>query len=409
MISLGLLKSSQNPRLHLFYSLKTRIVFLILFAIVYGFPNNSTCQPAHSNKHLIIEDILIEGNSKTKKDVIFDLLTIETGDTITPALLTENNDKLSQTKFFKNVDIYTRPGSIKGNLIVIIEIIERIWPYYRFEGGKSELEGWYIVPLSFRFDNFFGHGNLMSWQITIGDRISRNSINYQNPHLLHSKATLSASLYGENQNFVHYFGEQDTTENVESIGLKFTLKGNEGFSRYLFSSFRVAKYKPSRNDTLETFFPDDFNKAQINSFTAGLRADFRDNETFPLNGFWGLFSVEFANKILGSDINFPKINIDTRFYKKISNFNVYALHIKGNITSSDAPFYERFYLGGSYSLRGFRYGFLTPRGWGTKLLLIQNEFRIPLSTKKFPYHKHTAVFFIDSGGIWAPDQNHSFE
>ncbi|RMF59759.1 MAG: hypothetical protein D6743_15890, partial [Calditrichaeota bacterium] len=113
---------------------------------------------------------------------------------------------------------------------------------------------------------------------------------------------------------------------------------------------------------------------------------------------------ELAHDQVGSDVNFSKITLDTRFYKRVFDKEVVAFHFKGGYASQNTPFYERFYLGGANSLRGYPDRRLTPVGWGTKLILTNTEFRFPLSTKNFPYHKSSAVLFFDAGGIWKPGQ-----
>ena len=140
---------------------------LLIFALCLSWCNFSSGKAQTNNKTLIIENIEIEGNDKTKSEVIFRQMTIKPGDVLNPSELIENTERLEQTNFFKEAEIYTRPGSQKGLVIVVVEITERTWPYYRFEGGHSDLNGWYIIPVSFRFDNFFGHGKLTGWQMKI--------------------------------------------------------------------------------------------------------------------------------------------------------------------------------------------------------------------------------------------------
>jgi outer membrane protein assembly factor BamA len=136
----------------------------------------------------------------------------------------------------------------------------------------------------------------------------------------------------------------------------------------------------------------------------GLQLDKRDNPVYPVKGYWGVLSAERADSFYGSDINMWKFLLDARLYQAINRRNVFAFHLKGGYTTETAPFYERFYLGGLNSLRGYAYSRLTPIGWGTKLLLTQFEYRFPLSKSKFPYHNHTGVLFFDAGGIWLPGQ-----
>ncbi len=423
-----------NNQINMFTGLSKTIYFPIKFyclwlGLVYLIslhPESALSQPVDSTRQLIVENIEIVGNTKTKQNVIFRLLTISPGDVINPALVEENHRRLSQTNFFKEVDIYARPGSEKGKLVVVIEVKERRWPYFQFEGGHSDLNGWFFVPASLRFDNFFGRGNFMWVRWLLGDKISMLSLGYRNPNLFDNSAFLDIELFGADQRFIHYFtsditsqavnlGNERVTQKVNLGGLRTKIGGTEGILKYFYFSFRINTYTPdttaslSTNDSTITSFPseiaNELGKTKVNAFSVGIYADHRDNTIYPLNGFWGALSGELAHDEVGSDVNFPRITFDTRFYKQIFGRQVLALHVKGGYTTKKAPFYERFYLGGANSLRGYPDRRLTPIGWGTKMILTSTEYRFPISKRNFPFHKVSGILFFDSGGIWQPGQN----
>ncbi|MFQ5866068.1 MAG: outer membrane protein assembly factor [bacterium] len=385
------------------------IIFLLLIHPILAFS-----QRADSTRQLIVEHIEVTGITKTSRNVIFRYLTIQQGDVINPARVAANQRRLSQTNFFKEVDFYTRPGSEKGKVVVVIEVKERRWPYFQFEGGHSDLNGWYFVPASLRFDNFFGHGNFIGIRWFIGDRVSKLSLGYRNPNLFDDTAFLDIELYGATHDFIHYFGTSRIRQNVASGGFRIKFGGTQGLSKHVYFGYRIETYEPSLtakitdNDSTITSFPpeiaDDLERTKIGAFSLVLHADLRDNPYYPLKGFWGALSGELAHEEVGSEINFSKITLDTRFYQRIFGRQVFAFHLKTGYATENAPFYERFYLGGANSLRGYPDRRLTPIGWGSKLILTNTEFRFPLSSKNFPYHKATGILFFDAGGRWLPDE-----
>lgn len=379
-------------------------IFCLLFSILLLFPQYCKGQSADSTRQIIIEKIEIVGNSKTEPDVIFRYITFKSGDFFNPAVLVANYRRLSQTNFFKKVDIYPRPGSEKGQVVVVVEVKERNWPNFRFEGGNSDLDGWYIVPISLRFDNFFGKGNFIGGQFKIGTRIAKFLLNYQNPNMFNSSGFLDIELFWASQEFIHYVGSSQTHLPVEYPGIRFRIGGTRAWYKYIFFAYRNINYNNFLSGPPDPSFADDFQDTRVSAFTLGVHSDQRDNPAYPLRGFWGALTAERADKFYGSDVNISKFTFDARIYKRISRKNVFAFHFKAGYTTEEAPFYERFFLGGGNSLRGYDDARLTPIGWGTKLLLTQSEFRFPLSNKKFPHHKHTGVIFFDAGGIWLPGQ-----
>lgn len=75
----------------------------------------------------------------------------------------------------------------------------------------------------------------------------------------------------------------------------------------------------------------------------------------------------------------------------------------------DPPFYEKFYLGGPNSLRGFADRSLSPDGGGNQLYQSGMELRFPLTRKNFPNHFLTGVVFWDGGANLAKGQNLSID
>lgn len=390
--------------------LSTPIMLLIAGVVTLSF-QSAFAQTPDSTRQLIVEKIEIVGNTKTHPEVIYQHLTIGPGDAIDPARIEENDRRLEQTNFFKEVEFYTRPGSETGKLILIIEIKERRWPYFQFEGGFSDLNGWFFVPASLRFDNFSGGGELLGLRWVLGDRVSKLALGYRRTF---EAVALDMELYGGGQQFIHYFGAARGQQNVGFGGARFELRSTRGWLKHFFYAYRVGSYNPDgfvtlteTDSTLNLLPPQlakDIDKTQIGVIALGAAIDTRDNPIYPLNGFWGALTAEIANDRFGSDRDFGKVTFDGRFYKQTWRHQVLALHVKAGYAGASAPFYERFYLGGANSLRGYDDRRLTPLGWGTKLFLSSAEFRFPLTTKHFPNHKSSGVVFFDAGGIWSPGE-----
>lgn len=374
---------------------------LIVLLLLIFCPFPAVGQEGARGRQLIVEGIEIEGNSKTRPQVISRYLVLEAGSPITSEALLVSKQRLIATQFFKQADVYTRPGSQKGKVVVVVEVEERKWPYYRFEGGHGDLDGWYVAPVGFCFDNFAGRGHQLDWKWKIGSRISRDDFHYRHPYMMDGAGALDVQLFEEDQHFFHFIHGDEVEERVKSSGIIAQLSGTGGRYRHAFIAVRNQHYRPAFHSRLDSLFHDDFRDSQIAALVLGLQGDTRDNDRYPLKGLWGRLSGELA---LGSEANFPKIEADIRFYRRMSKRNVFALRLHGGYVGEDAPFYERFYLGGPYSLRGYPTARLTPIGWGTKLFLVQSEMRFPLSEKKFPRHKHTAVIYFDLGGIWLPGE-----
>lgn len=388
-----------------------------LLVLALLLPLAAGAQPAPPHRRLTLESFEFAGNSKTKPEVIRRRVGLEIGDEITPEIIERSRLRLERTNFFKEVSVYARPGSAKGRIVLIVEVKERRWPYFQFEGGHNDLDGWYFVPASLRFDNAFGHGRRFGLKWYLGDRQSKLSLSYGAE--IFGRFDFSAEVFGANKDFIHYLNSLRASQNVNYGGLALRVSGKSGFLRHVFFGYRTLSFDPDnfarREDNarieggvLPASVADDLGKRTFQTLTLGLRLDTRDNPVYPLKGVWGAFTSELSDETKGGTAQFTKLTLDARAYQRIDSERVFAFHAKAGYITRFSPFYERFYLGGANSLRGYRERRLTPTGWGAKLFLTNAELRFPLSKERFPYHRSTGVVFFDAGGIWRNGQKPRF-
>ena len=133
--------------------------------------------------------------------------------------------------------------------------------------------------------------------------------------------------------------------------------------------------------------------------------DRRNQISYPTSGWWTGFRFTQADMQLGGDVTFSRIIIDGRYYQQIYKGIVTALRLKYGYISSSAPFYEKFYLGGPNSLRGYADRSLSPDGGGNQLYQTGLELRFPITRNRFPNHFVTGVLFWDSGANLDKDQS----
>lgn len=369
-----------------------------------------------SNQTLRLERIEIQGTTKTRHSVIHRHLRMKPGDEITPELIAQNYDALAATNFFKRVDFSSKPGSAPGNVILVIDIVERYWPWLEVAGGFSELEGWYIIPLGVRFDNFFGRGDLGGARFLIADRTGGFYLHYRHPQIFKTRFDFQMEVGGTNQQFIHYVEGREALHDVEKGEANLAFIGARGFARHMSFGFRFNQWRPegratfSANDSsfqlLSPPLAAQLAETKVNSVFFRLEKDSRNDRLFPQRGVWGALALEVADSALGGDVNFTSLTFDGRVYAPLGR-NTFAVRAKAARISAAAPFYERYYLGGAYSLRGFAERGLTPLGWGTELLLAQAELRFPVAGN-MQSPSMSATLFFDLGSLKTPKTAHDF-
>lgn len=358
---------------------------------------------------LIVERIEILGATKTRRHVIHRYLQLKPGDAVTPEMIDRDYAALTATHFFKQVDFSSKPGSEPGKIVLVIEVTERRWPWLEFAGGFSELQGWYLVPAGVRCDNLLGGGNIAGARLVIGDRTGGFFLHFRQPDLLASGFDLQFETGSSATDYIHYLDGRQALHKVRRGAARIALRGSRGWARFFSAGIHFENVRPeaefeAKNVTRTDFPPAlaaQLTKEKINTFFARLQIDTRDDPYFPRAGTWGALSFDRAEAALGATRRFNRIVLDGRWYRALGS-SVLALHGKAGRVGPAAPFYERFYLGGAYALRGFPERGLTPLGWGTELLLAQAEMRFPVAGELHRPGLMGAIFF-DAGRIRTAD------
>lgn len=383
-------------------------ILLIFYSSLVGQPDS--LQLPHP-RSLVVESIEIQGNTKTRPEVIRYLLDFQEGDRIDQARLNRNVRHLNESGFFKDVDVYTQPGSERGRIVVFIEIKERRYPYLQFKSGYNELDGWYISPIGLRFDNLFGRGNRLGFEFLIGDRVTGTDLGFSKINLFRSELNFRLLFFARTRQFVHYLNDVQYLQEVKQGGLSLRFNGNRGFLRYLWIEFvsenfdadnfmSRASNSDERSPLPEILLPD-IGEKKIGRLILSAYLDTRDRRIYPTLGWWGSISFDQVSTQFGAYTDFKKAILDVRKYQEIGHHWVIALRAKGAWVEDKAPFYEKFYLGGPNSLRGYKDRGLNPLGYASRLVQGSVELRFPLTRPNFPNHFITGVLFLDSGQAWS--------
>ncbi len=104
-----------------------------------------------------------------------------------------------------------------------------------------------------------------------------------------------------------------------------------------------------------------------------LNWDSRDNNLFPRRGQYFRFSTAFYGRVMGSEFNFTRSELDMRSYFPIGG-SVLALKAYLGTRGGKPPFDHLSLLGGESLLRGYYLGRYRDKG----MLLFQAEYRMPL-------------------------------
>jgi outer membrane protein insertion porin family len=425
------------------HMLRTFWISMILFALgtpdgTLAFDRPPTTGSAATKKSLHLEAIRIEGNQRIKDKVILKYIQMIPGDMVNVDILEQARFTLLATDYFKEVDLSTQPGSERGSVVLNIEVIERTYPIIETGFGYHDLQGWFLTLIGLRLDHAFGVESQTRIGIRLGFHLAGIDAEWEKPAARTGDFGAGVRGYIYSQRHLFYGQGPHTPQNfagdppqnvwigsdwrqfeqqINRAGVEATIQYRAGDATRFFFGLKVDKIDPDSSftdidlDNLERPFDElpatlklSIDQTILTGFLFRLIRDARNHPSHPTSGSFARLTIEANTKFLGGDEIFTKATADVRRHFHLGNGWVSSTRISGGIVSSSAPYFERFYVGGSYSIRGFRALSLSPTDGDNGYWMASEELRWPLISSKGAPPRLTGLIFFDIGQGWQQGQ-----
>jgi len=316
------------------------------------------------------ERIEISGNTKTRDKVIRREMEIYEGHKYSESLLERSRQRITALGYFERVDISTSQGSAPDKLKAIVEVTERPTGTFQVGAGFSSIES-FIATAQIQQANLFGNGQSFALNGQVSGLRQLINARYFEPYVLDSQFSFVLELFDTLQAYTD-FGQTSIGGNI-TFG--YPLKQPELVASLTYT----AEEDRVSTGTANTFFgtasaislfqtlplANLFNDGLTSSIRPALTYDTRDNRLFPTSGIYLRGSVEMATSWLGSHNLFLRDRFTGRYFYPLGLGIVLKLNQElGLVTSPSAdgvPIFARFFLGGIYDVRGFRFRTVGPR------------------------------------------------
>ncbi|HHT37532.1 MAG TPA: BamA/TamA family outer membrane protein [Firmicutes bacterium] len=344
-----------------------------------------------------IEEIVLEGNEKTKDNVILRELSFAPGDILDFVEVSTSLQRVFMLGYFEEINYSIQEGKDPDSAVLTVLMKEQKTGSADFGAGYSSKNGLFgYIDIS--DDNFLGNGQRANIFFEIGRGTRSYRLGFYEPYLLSDGTSFGIELYNEHDDIQGKYGEDEETV----TGTQHVLGGNVSLGRRLgdYSRFNLSL----RADSFK--FSGDIdeyeNPYKLLTIGAGISDNTTNHPFKPSEGYKTNFNFETGFRFNDEISTYSKVTVfHSRYYELFELFDdnvVLAVRgMGGRALTGKLPNSELYRIGGSETLRGYDFG---QEGLvGDKVLLVNTELRFPI------YDFISGVVFADIGKAWEPDQN----
>ena len=326
-----------------------------------------------------VQKIEIRGNLKTKDKVIRRELAISPGDVLDMVRVKISKQRLEGLEYFEKVDLRPEPidPPTPGQKNLIVNVDEKNTGNFTVGAGFSSVDslvGYAEVSQSnfdlFHPPYFTGAGQKIRLRVQIGTQRQDYELSFVEPWFLNRKLSLGVDLYRHQLNFESPNNIYDETRTGAKISLTRALGSDfligsvnytlEDVGISLNSGWHDVNSSGGRN--VPQAILDERGDHLYQRFGGSLAYDTRNSTQLPNHGQ----RSEISGELSAGDKTFYKVELTSSWYfPGFMKGHVIEVGGRGGLADSlsggDVPFYDRYYLGGLYSLRGYKYRNVAPR------------------------------------------------
>jgi outer membrane protein insertion porin family len=358
-------------------------------------------------KKVYFELIDISGNKRTRDKVIRRELNVYEQELFSGKKLKRGVRNLYRLDFFEDVKVDTVRGSSDDKIILEIDVEEKSTGQFQFGGGYSTIDYGYVMA-SVAERNLFGRGQTLKFNSTVSAKSSAYTLSFTEPYLFDTPISAGFEVYKTEREYNTY----DKKSEGGRIKFGFPVVTDTRF--YWSYTYDISDIFNIEDDAAKSI-QEMYGKNVTSSTQTTLRYDTRNRIYNPTEGTNSHLSVEYAG--LGGDIAFTKYTAGSSWYFPIFFGTTIMVNGRAGYVHDHGwgllPDYERFYLGGMYTVRGFKSRDIHAEEQdpddpnvsyeigGNTFIQMNLEWGIPLISEA----GMVWVLFVDTGGVFGKDED----
>ena len=340
--------------------------------------------------------VLVAGNTKTRDKVVRRELLTNEQELFAGTKITQSRNALQRTGYFEDVQITTKKTEQPDAVDVLVDVKEGPTGTFQVGAGYGSGDG-FLFNANISEKNLMGRGQGVSGSFSIGSSRQDFILNATDPYFNDTKMAVGLEAFNTEREYTDFderkigFGV-NTSYPLKDFRMPFfgrspadanrgsdLLAGDAPMTMWDYMRGGLSYGLTHENiDGVSSTAPDSIQseagKTLTSSVTPGITYDSRDHFFAATEGTKSAFSVKTAG--IGGDTRFIKSDLSGRWHypllkdPKWGGSYVLALggsvgygigFSKNNDGNRDLPLFERYFLGGINSIRGFAERSIGPR------------------------------------------------
>ena len=353
-------------------------------------------------------EIRVLGNEKLAESVILKQITFSENESYDLRKTQKTQQRIQNLGMFQFVTIKSMLNEIENNKVPI-EILVKELPYWSVKTGVGYgLEDRFRLSLKVEKLGFLGGARRASFFAKYSYLEPYHfSLDVTQPSFINPQGSISINPF--------LIKEHEESYDLQKYGFSTTLRQNltnitNTFLKYKFERDNL-QINSDITDELEDVTQENYNKSSI---SAGISIDDSNPAFSPLQGYSASFVTTLSGLKLGSEYHYLQGLIDLRKYNEISEGAVLAAKVKAGIMKpiwgdDTTPIDERFFAGGSNSIRGWARGEVGPQSTEGIALGGESYLEFSVEWRHHLWRILSGVIFCDAGNVWAGYDEYDLE
>jgi len=347
--------------------------------------------------------ILITGNKKTRDKVIRRELAVKEQGKYSMSGIQRSYRNLAYRDYFQTVEINPVPTDVPNQRDLEVKVEEKPTGNFSFGGGFSTDDGPF-GQVSLEERNLFGRGQNLKILGRISGETGLYDLGFTEPWIFDRPISAGFNIYKLEREFEYF------ERNAIGLTLRSSYRQLWDYTtigvEYNIEDFEVENVETQFTSVTEG----DFFTSSIKPY---ISYDSRNHYFLPTKGVFSKVSAQYAGEFLGGDIDYTRYVAEggfwiPLFWKFTGGFHVEGGYLDDRTNGQIDIDWERFYLGGINSVRGFdKYDINTRepgqsilRG-GEKYIQFNVELIFPLQEEQGV----AGVLFYDRGDVYRTSES----